>query len=347
MQSYKCDKCGAELILNNEIQFTKCLFCGNSIAIIKDNEIRLNIKEIIPFSIEKEDAIKYFKKYYGEEVIDAKKVYVPVRFCDYDFEYLINYNYYVITTDSDGNKTKTYYDNEDLIDGYVENDILFGETRVNRILFEGLFDEIKDDRVKFDYALLKDVSIEYSQFNEKKEVNIKDKLTKKIRDFSFFEIFNKLKKGTIDKIYSENYFINDIEIEDFSTLIPVYIVRSKNGIIYNMPGVQKIYEKVTEKRKKNLIMETAKRSSIFAFFLSIPYLIFLKTVFYNSKIHYIKDEELRSRVIIASIIALLVLLFAIIVIYYSVKKKSGKTISKISDNNYKYEKHVISHESVF
>ena len=53
MQSYKCDKCGAELILNNEIQFTKCLFCGNSIAIIKDNEIRLNIKEIIPFSIEK------------------------------------------------------------------------------------------------------------------------------------------------------------------------------------------------------------------------------------------------------------------------------------------------------
>ena len=58
MKSYICNSCGAELILNDNSTFTSCLYCGNNIAVVQKEYANLNIKKIIPFTIEKDDVIK-------------------------------------------------------------------------------------------------------------------------------------------------------------------------------------------------------------------------------------------------------------------------------------------------
>ena len=228
MKSYTCKMCGAKLIVNNSINFTNCLYCGNSIAIIDEELQDLNIKKIIPFTIEKEEAIESYRKILGKEIIEAKKVYVPVRLCNFDFDYLLYYEYRVEHSDSDGGSSYSYYDAETLIDGFVNNEFVFGNSKVDNVL---LVDEIrKQARLDYDPVLLKDVSIECSNFDDSNL--IKRKLEQDVRKFGRSKILR-----DISAVYSENYFIYGINYEPFTTLIPVYIVKTTNGEIYNYPGV--------------------------------------------------------------------------------------------------------------
>ena len=228
MRSYTCKTCGAEIILNDETNFTNCLYCGNSIAITDDKLLDLNIKKIIPFSIDKEEAIDKYKKIIRKDIIEAKKVYVPIRFCNYDFDYLLYYEYEVESEDSDGHRTVSYYDAETLIDGNVENEMVFGDSKVDNVY---LANEIRNqERIDFDPVLLKDVSIEYSKFDNPEL--IKKNMEQDIRVYGRKKI-----KRDISEIYSENYFINGINYDSFTTLIPVYILKTSQGEIYNFPGI--------------------------------------------------------------------------------------------------------------
>ncbi len=224
MKSYVCKSCGAELLLNNEATFTTCLYCGNNIAFTDKAVSELNIKKIIPFSISKEDAIKNFKKILNKDIIEVKKVYVPVRFCNYDFDYLIYYEYVV----SDSDDKDHYYDTERLIDGSVKNEFIFSESKINNVLYLESFNDM--EKVNFDPVLLNDVSIEYAPFSEVEK--IKTKLNKDVLAYCIKKI-----KDRITQIYSLNYFTYNIDIDSFSTLLPVYIVKTSNGMIYNLPGV--------------------------------------------------------------------------------------------------------------
>lgn len=60
--TYNCPDCGAEIVTDENTSATFCLYCGNT-AIIK-NKLSGEFKpdKIIPFKIEKEEAIKAFKK---------------------------------------------------------------------------------------------------------------------------------------------------------------------------------------------------------------------------------------------------------------------------------------------
>ena len=59
--SYKCESCGAEIIVDENTSATFCVYCGNT-AILKSKLTgKFNPTSLIPFKTEKEDAIKAFK----------------------------------------------------------------------------------------------------------------------------------------------------------------------------------------------------------------------------------------------------------------------------------------------
>jgi len=234
MKSYICKSCGAELLLNDNTSFTTCLYCGNNIA-ITDKEIgKLNIKKIIQFEIEKDDAINIFNEIIKKDIIDAKKVYVPIRFCNYEFIFYMSYHY-----SSDDGPSR---DLEELVEGKVKNDIIFNDGKINSIYLQ--YELRNKERLNFDPVLLNDVSIEYSLSD-----NI-DILKKKIEKNIVLYFDNKLKHKPDIHVYATNYFLSDIEIEPFSTLIPVYILKTKNGEIYNIPGVRPYNYSIKNKKFK-------------------------------------------------------------------------------------------------
>lgn len=285
MKSYTCKTCGAELIVNDNTTFTNCLYCGNNIAITQKEFGDLNIKKIIPFSIDKEKAINSYKKVVKGEIIDAKKVYVPVRFCNFDFDFLFYYQYEQESTDSNGNTTTTYIDTEELLDGTVENEIVFGDSKISYV---NMPYEIRNcERFNFDPVLLKDVSIEKAAFEENEE--FKRNLEEDVRFFS------RKKFSNVTRIYSENYFVSGIELDSYSTLIPIYIIKTSNGRIYNLPGVEP--NKFKKMKKGNDIVKilclivaillalfaTMNRLYFLYLFADIAFAIFLLKSFSKSK----------------------------------------------------------------
>jgi hypothetical protein len=312
MRSYTCKTCGAELILNDETNFTNCLYCGNSIAITNSEIIDLNVKKIIPFSIEKEEAIEKYKKIIGKEIIDAKKVYVPVRYCRYDFDYLLYYEYRVESEDSDGHTSVSYYDTETLIDGNVNDEIIFGDGKIDNV---HLAYEIRhQQRLDFDPVLLKDVSIECSNFDDSNL--IKKSLEQDVRAFGRKRI-----KRDISEIYSENYFIYGVNYEPFTTLIPVYIVKTDRGEIYNYPGVNPV-----EALKKS---STANLMRNFSIFLVVASLIMIFK-FSSDTSFYFTYQKYHNLTIISFIAGFILLLV-------SLTKKRNITIEH--HENYDYEKY--------
>ena len=224
MKSYICNSCGAELILNDNSTFASCLYCGNNIAVVQKEYSDLNIKKIIPFTLEKDEVIKKYSRGLGNQIYEAKKVYVPVRFCNYEFDYLLYYEY--VVRDSDDNDS--YHDEQDLFDGKVDKEIIFGKSKIRNIDSKEAFED--QERLNFDPVLLNDVSIEYTSFDDADD--IKPSLETKVREFCLRRIHRE-----ITRIYSENYFVSSIKLENYTTLLPVYVLKSTKGRIITVPGV--------------------------------------------------------------------------------------------------------------
>ena len=239
MKSYTCNACGAEIIVNDNSSFTTCLYCGNNIAINIKEINDLNIKKIIPFTVEKDEVKQKYSEILNTNIIDAKKVYVPVRYCNCEFDHLMYYQYVVHDSEHGDN----YHDIEELIDGTIENEIVFGNSKVTGVNYKYKFSE--KERLNFDPILLKDVSIEYAKFDNLDE--IEKKLEYNVCDYS-----RRMTKREINKIYSQNYFITDIDLEPFSTLLPVYILKSSRGIIFNVPGIDPDAEYKNAKKRNEL-----------------------------------------------------------------------------------------------
>ena len=74
--TYKCESCGAEIIVDEQTSATFCVHCGNT-AILKSKLVgKFNPKKIIPFKTSKEDAIKTFKS------LSKGRPFVPKTFLD-------------------------------------------------------------------------------------------------------------------------------------------------------------------------------------------------------------------------------------------------------------------------
>ena len=247
MKAYYCKSCGAQLIVNADDHFTNCLYCGNAVAFKTDELEDMNIRKVIPFTIDKEDAIKIFTKLSKKKVVNAKKVFVPVRFCDFKFSHLYYYQKRVEHTDDDGHTYYTYHDEEKLVEGKIDDEFIFGNSIINNVELQ---DEIRlENRLDFDPVLIDDVSIEVCDFND---IDVKKLLENNIRRY----VLNRYSNIDIVTVYSENYFITDVNLEPFVTLIPVYIMYTENGLIYNIPGVkmEKTKKKAKYKGMGNLLL---------------------------------------------------------------------------------------------
>lgn len=322
MKSYKCEKCGAELLVNDNTIFTECLYCGNNIAVIPNNYDDMNIKRIIPFSIEKDEAKELFSKITNTEVLSANKIYVPVRFCSYGFDYLINFEYRVEKVGRNGDPKYEYYDTEELLDGDVNKEIIFGNSKINDIYFDSDISNTKCDSIEFDFAHLDNVSIEMSNFDE--NINIKEKLANKVLLLAIYAIKSKY---VITQVYNENYFIKNISLDNYATLVPVYIIKCSDGFTYNVPGIRAMFSTIKKKKKQTVLINTGATSLLLAvLFVAIPNII--KAFFYT---------ELNSFAYF--VCAILWLVFTIVAhIIYKNKYLEEDNFANVVYNKYEYKK---------
>lgn len=89
MQAYQCPSCGAQLICDDTTAATSCPYCGNPTIVPEMFAGTLQPEVIIPFKLEKQQAIDKLKKHYGKKLFlpsafkdmnhieDVKGVYVP------------------------------------------------------------------------------------------------------------------------------------------------------------------------------------------------------------------------------------------------------------------------------
>lgn len=307
MKTYTCKTCGASMLINDNESFTSCLYCGNNVAIYDKTIDDLNVKKIIPFEIDKEEAIKNFKTLFKKNVLEAKKVYVPVRFCNYDFDFLMYYQYEIV--DSDDNSS--YYNTEELIDGTVKKDIIFGNSKISSIYYE---EELREkEKYNFDPVLLKDVSIECANFDSRE--SIMDKINSSVYQYSFGQI-----KRKITQVYSLNYYTSDLDIDDYSTLIPVYIVKATDGLIYNIPGI-KLKKSLNKNKKKKMIYAG---------------ITLLAILFVLIMVKHLSNEDVGGSTAVVFFFILAVAIPLFIVILYLYKKRSFELYDNFEYTKYSF-----------
>ena len=125
MRIYTCNTCGGEVVGDETIGATECPFCGNPVVMIGQFAGDLKPDLVIPFKLDKDDAIKALKKHYGgkkllpkvfkdqNRVKEVKGVYVPVWLFDADAQGFVQYKASRVRTWSDSryNYTETSYFN--------------------------------------------------------------------------------------------------------------------------------------------------------------------------------------------------------------------------------------------
>ena len=93
---YACNSCGGEIISDETTAATSCPYCGNPIVMMGQFKGELKPDYVIPFKLDKEDAVSALKKHYtGKPLLpkifkdqnhidEIKGVYVPVWLFDAD-----------------------------------------------------------------------------------------------------------------------------------------------------------------------------------------------------------------------------------------------------------------------
>ena len=228
MKSYRCNNCGSGIMINDENVFSKCIYCGSSVTLIKKEYSDFNIQKIIPFRNTEQEALDYLTKYVGsarmKDVVDVKRVYIPVRFCSYDFNYLCSYD----RVESDGDGGTNHYPTDGLIDGTVYKEAYLETNIMGSIL--GFHDLRGIERFDFDPVRLGNISCEFS--DDMQDDKIIKKMHANVKAFgkSFF------KKPNITNITNINHYINNIDIENYTTLVPVYLIKTMGGGNFAVSG---------------------------------------------------------------------------------------------------------------
>ena len=104
---YTCNDCGAEILVDKDININSCIYCKN-INILKTKiEESLNSKYLIPFKVTKDEAIKKLKKENSlipkkfnikKYIKDVKGLYVPFRIYNCDSSGEVNFECDKLTT---------------------------------------------------------------------------------------------------------------------------------------------------------------------------------------------------------------------------------------------------------
>lgn len=168
MRAYNCSSCGAQLMVDQVTAVTSCPYCGNNTVMPGQLSDVLKPDYVIPFKLDKDDAVAALKEYYGgkrflpdgftegNHLEEVQGVYVPfwlysgVADGDYHFHGA------VVTTWSDKEKAYTQTDHYSLHRA--------GSMRFLRVPVDGstrMPDEHMDAIEPYDYDELVEFSVAY------------------------------------------------------------------------------------------------------------------------------------------------------------------------------------------
>ena len=70
---YKCDECGAEVVALQTTMATECPYCGRPISLTHTHKGSFRPEKVVPYKIEKEEAIKLLKEFFGKSPFTPKE----------------------------------------------------------------------------------------------------------------------------------------------------------------------------------------------------------------------------------------------------------------------------------
>ncbi|MGL5692792.1 MAG: hypothetical protein ACRCXA_01855 [Peptostreptococcaceae bacterium] len=234
LNSYNCTSCGAELIADDTISATFCIYC-NSHSIIKNRfSGKFEPKSVIPFKIGKEEAQEIYTKWIN------KKKFAPKIFKDKKEVEKIT-GIYVPFWLFDNNVKGHLYGEGTKIRTWSDNDYKYTQTKYYRILREGTanyngvpVDGLKklDDSVMmgiepYDYNELTNFSMKYMTgfMAEKYDVNEKDALS--VANKRVTQYMKSRLRNTVNGYNSFNQNSNNVTITNMEynyVMLPIYLL---------------------------------------------------------------------------------------------------------------------------
>lgn len=235
LRTYTCPACGAEIVAEDNIGATSCVYCGNPTIIPKQFEGSFRPDMIIPFKLDKDSAVaelnkfvkgkKLLPKEYKNKIEEIKGIYVPFWLYDCDTHANIRYKATRVTawSDSQYNYTKT--------DHYMvtrEGDVSF--SRVPADGAKNMDDAYMDSIEPFNYKDAVDFQLPYlsGYVAEKYDVDANENMER---------VNNRIKKSTQDLFARtvNGYATQIVENQDMDlkhgeikyALFPVWLLRTK------------------------------------------------------------------------------------------------------------------------
>lgn len=234
---YKCPDCGAQIIATETTSATFCIYCGNT-TIIKDRLIdEFKPDAIIPFKMDKKNAIKTYKKSINKKMLLPSKfkknsiiqkitgVYVPFWLYTCDGTSRLDVKARNISTQVNGNKknitTREYQ--------------ILRETsyEFERIPFDGLAkmeNALLNSLEPFDYANLENFNISYlsgflaEKYDTKNRAGTNE-IKDRIRNTIDVKVKSTIKPYDLTDELSSRLYVNIQKIE--YVLLPIWLLNIK------------------------------------------------------------------------------------------------------------------------
>ena len=168
MKIYHCQSCGAELVADEYTSATFCSYCGNPTLVEDRLKGSFRPKSIIPFKINKDQAVDIYKKWLKKGMLTPKElsrkstiekisgVYVPFWLYDYSARTMMSANANKVRTTRRGDTEYTYTDHFD-----VYRDVSAEFKRIPADASEKMPDEQMDMLEPYNYSEITDFAMPY------------------------------------------------------------------------------------------------------------------------------------------------------------------------------------------
>lgn len=237
IKGFRCESCGASMIVNkNEIKST-CVYCGNSSIAEVGEQKMMNIDSIIPFSFDRDTALVNFKQRLSKSFYANKKIFkglntenfkgVYVNAFVFDLSTDVTYSGVFSYTETYRNfrgesKSRTRYKHVNgNFDKSFNNLTIESSSHINQSELSQILPYNYDQSVKFDMDFTHGYSFEYHNEEFKSCFAKAEDLIKR-------EIKNQLlRKYNCDKVESLNLIIKYTDRKYNYCLLPMYFINKK------------------------------------------------------------------------------------------------------------------------
>ncbi len=237
MKTYSCPSCGAELICDATTAATSCPYCGNPTVIPGQFTGGLKPDLVIPFKLNKEQAVKALENYYKGKVFlpkafkdhnhieEIKGVYVPFWLCNCEMEGSAMYK--------GANVRRWRQGDYDITETTYFNVLREGKLGFEMIPVDAsskMPDEHMDAIEPFDYRELKKFSTAYLPgfFADKYDVspeNSMARISERAKNSIRTEMRNTVIGYSMVNTMNENYKFNNEGVK--YALLPVWMLSTK------------------------------------------------------------------------------------------------------------------------